>query len=102
MEKIYLITRRDLPQNIRLVQTNHATFQLWQEFHDNLPKQETPNLVCYKVENERELHSLYEQIYAERIALRITKFQEPDLGDQLTAIAYFGEKIPLFNGLSLV
>lgn len=82
-----LVTRKDLVPGYQSVQPAHAlaefaakfptTFKRWQQHHKNL--------VILSVRNEKELNTLLEQAIDRRI--RYASFNEPDIGNELTAIA---------------
>ena len=81
--KLYVVTRRDLPKSYQAVQAGHALA----EYLLQTPSTEWNNgtLVYLGVNDEEEL--AYQR---DRLALRsIThvEFREPDIGDELTAIA---------------
>jgi hypothetical protein len=85
--RMVLVTRKDLIPGYQSVQPAHAlaefavkypsTFKRWQTFHKNL--------VILSVRNEKELQSLLET--AEQKRIRCASFIEPDIGNEMTAIA---------------
>jgi peptidyl-tRNA hydrolase len=86
-KRLYVVTRRDLPPLTCAVQSCHAAIQFC---HDH-PSEETEwfktsnHLVILGVDDELALTELYRR--AEWDNLKVSAFREPDLGDQLTAIA---------------
>jgi hypothetical protein len=86
---LILVTRKDLSPGYQAVQPAHAlaefalnhpsTFFFWQT------KQK--NIVLLSVEDEKSLIRLYNSIKGEK-----AYFQEPDIKDEWTAIAFFPEK----------
>ena len=86
-EKLYIVTRQDLAPGLQAAQVAHAAFQFAYE-HRPLAHswlQESNFLIILSVESEDELHLLAGA--AQDIGLPVTKFTEPDIGDELTAIA---------------
>lgn len=86
-EKLYIITRRDLRPGLQAAQVAHAAFLFAYE-HKPLAAQwlkESNFLIILSTENEAELKTLGET--AEKANLPVTWFHEPDIGDELTAIA---------------
>lgn len=81
------MTRKDLSPGYQAVQPSHAlsrfaiqhynTFKEWQKNHKNL--------VILSVNNESELYDLLNK--ATMNGLKVSWFKEPDIDDQLTAIA---------------
>ena len=82
-----LVTRKDLVPGYQSVQPAHALaefaatlsirFKRWQQHHKNL--------VILSVRNEKELRALLDKAIDKR--LRYAHFEEPDIGNELTAIA---------------
>lgn len=82
-----LVTRGDLIPGYQAVQPAHAlarfavkfpgAFKRWENFHKNL--------VILAVRNEKELRSLLDK--AEERRIRCVEFKEPDIGNEMTAIA---------------
>lgn len=86
-EKLYIVTRRDLAPGLQAAQVAHAAFQFGYE-HRPLAAQwllESNFLIILSVANEAELFRRGQK--AEKLNLPTTWFNEPDIGDQLTAIA---------------
>ena len=83
MKKLYVITRRDLGLAYSGVQAGHAVAQ-WMIEH---PKQEWNNhtLVYLSVEDEDELDTCLCRAIAMMEPTSV--FHEPDIGDEMTAIA---------------
>lgn len=86
-EKLYIVTRRDLPPGLQAAQVGHAAFQFAYEHHPIHQQwlKESNFLIILSVENESALRELGEE--AERRHLPVSWFTEPDIDDQLTAIA---------------
>lgn len=86
-EKLYIVTRRDLRPGLQAAQVAHAAFQFSYE-HRPLAAQwqkESNFLIILSAENEQALKKLGED--AEALNLPVSWFTEPDIEDQLTAIA---------------
>lgn len=86
-EKLYIVTRRDLPPGLQAAQVAHAAFLFAYEHHP-IHRQwltESNFLIILSVENEEALSDLGER--AEALNLPVSWFTEPDIDDQLTAIA---------------
>lgn len=86
-EKLYIVTRRDLAPGLQAAQVAHAAFQF---SHDHRPLasqwlQESNYLIILSVEDEKALEKLGNQ--ADELNLPVTRFTEPDIGDELTAIS---------------
>ncbi len=86
MERLYVVTREDLPPGLQLAQSCHAVSQ----FSDNYPElyrewlHGANNIVCLAVPDEPALQAL---IGRAREKSPTSFFIEPDLGGELTAIA---------------
>lgn len=86
-EKLYIVTRRDLKPGLAAAQVAHAAF-LFSYEHRPLAAQwlqESNFLIILSVANEIDLYRLGQQ--AAKANLPVSYFNEPDIGDQLTAIA---------------
>jgi hypothetical protein len=85
--RLYLLVRRDLPRSVQAVQAAHAAVQYaerrsceWQGRGIG-----TPTIAMLSVADRAELEQ-----WAEKLGRRAERFHEPDLDDQMTAVAYFG------------
>jgi hypothetical protein len=83
------------------VQAAHAACQLVHR-HGHLadPRRwgdHGPTFVWYGVRDEAELAS-----WAERLGDRAVSYREPDRGRELTALAYWGPRLPEFEELRLM
>lgn len=65
------------------MQSCHAAIEAAKAYPDRLEPH--PHLVLCAVENEQELQNAYAQLTSQGI--RLQAFREPDIGNQLTAIA---------------
>jgi len=88
-EKLYVITRTDLATSQQAVQAGHAVAEYVLEHEDSWDeKWDNGTLVYLGIKNEDELKSLTKALGCANIPY--TSFQEPDYGNQLTAIASLG------------
>lgn len=86
-EKLRVITRRDLKLPYQAVQSGHAGIQFQYE-HPEIAKNWYNNsnyLIFLSVENEDELKQLIDK--AKQKNIKISIFREPDLNNEITAIA---------------
>ena len=86
-DKLYVITRRDLEPGYQAVQSIHAAIQFKFEYPE-LSKdwyEQSNYLGLLSVTNEQELLQLIEQAATHSIHCSI--FREPDIDNQITAIA---------------
>lgn len=86
-EKLYIITRQDLAPGLQAAQVAHAAFQFAYE-HRPLAtswQQESNFLIILSVPDEENLRDLGKSAVA--LGLPVTYFTEPDIGDELTALA---------------
>lgn len=87
MDKLYLVTRADLPAAQRAVQAAHA-LRAFVDEHPDVDRrwfQESNHLAILEVPSERDLVELARQ--ATGAALPVAGFWEPDRGGELTAVA---------------
>lgn len=86
-EKLYLVTREDLPPSQQAVQACHAMTEFLMEHKDEGSRwHSTSNTLAFlAVSDETSLHRLASK--ASRRGFRFSLFREPDRGDELTAIA---------------
>ena len=86
-DKLYVVTRADLSAGYQAVQSGHAAIQYIFE-HPECAKNWFENsnyLGLLAVTNEQELVALVERAQHQEIKFSI--FREPDIGNQITAIA---------------
>jgi peptidyl-tRNA hydrolase len=83
-----VVTRRDLSNGYQAVQSMHAAIQFAFEHKDIVGDwyQTSNYLGLLSVANESELEQLVEQ--AKRNNIRFSVFKEPDIDNQITAIAF--------------
>jgi peptidyl-tRNA hydrolase len=85
-DKLYAITRRDLPPGYQAVQSAHAYVRFAVE-HPEITQDWITNseyMCMLSVENEEELKALFDE--ARRLGIPAAGFLEPDIDFQLTAI----------------
>ena len=85
--KLIVISRRDLSSAVQSVQSGHALakFCIENPVIANSWHQNSQYLVYLSVEDEASLHSLIAKLQSRGIVM--SDFQEPDLDNQITAIA---------------
>lgn len=80
---LYVIIRRDMPNHQKIIQTSHITWEVCKEY--GIKKH--PNVILISVKNEE---SLDKQIhYLENNNLKVFKFYEPLMNNQLSGIGVF-------------
>lgn len=85
MEKLFVIVRADLPAGLQVAQACHALRQFVAE-HPEVDKawfEGSNNLVVLQVPSEGDLTTLASRAHE----VPTSVFREPDMGDQVTAIA---------------
>lgn len=84
---LYVVTRRDLSNGYQGVQSLHAALEFAIQYPTITASWNTHSnyLAFLSVDNEEELEMLFERALSERIP--VVDFREPDIGNQLTAIA---------------
>lgn len=87
MEKLYIVCRADLEPGYQAVQSCHVAFQFAMEHLEMTTRWFTDSnyLILLSVPDERALLVLLER--ARRLGLKSSMFREPDIGNQITAIA---------------
>jgi len=91
MERLYVVVRADLSPGDIVAQSNHATSQfsrIHRELHDAWCDRSS-NIVVLAIPSERELGALARR--AAELGIPKAEFYEPDLGHELTAVAFTGE-----------
>lgn len=85
--KLVSVTRRDLPAGAQAVQSSHALISFIFDFPNKASPwfKESNYLIQKSVEDELELKYLAEQ--CRNMGLEVSEFREPDIGNELTAIA---------------
>ena len=97
---VYIITRLDLSIPAQCVQSCHAAIEATKAFKQ---PQETCNLVVCTVADESQLYKWTDKLRTRGI--EFATFYEPDIGNQLTAIAtepVYKKQRKVFSGLNLM
>lgn len=86
-DKFYVVVRSNMPAGVQAVQSAHALLDFSVKYPDIVKNWNTvSNYLCMlSVDNEDQLYDLYVQAVEQGI--RVVRFYEPDMGDELTAIA---------------
>ena len=92
VQKTYIITRRDLRPGLQAAQACHAVTDLILQFPEQAKqwRDESNYLIVLSVADEAELCEL--AIELARTDMAWCKFREPDLNNQLTALAVLPHK----------
>jgi peptidyl-tRNA hydrolase len=99
--KLYIVTHSNLNPGLRTAQACHA-LRLFAEEHPKTDERwysESNNLVVLEVNNKEELAKLAYD--ATVLGIDVSLFKEPDLDDELTAIALAPEAKGLLSNLRL-
>ena len=85
--KLRIITRSDLPFSVQAVQAGHAAIDFQHQYPETSKfwQKNSNYLVYLTVKTEQELFKLLRK--AESLGIKVTTFFEPDIDNQLTAIA---------------
>ena len=85
--KLTIVSRRDTTAGYQAVQSGHALIQFQYNFPDIAKKwyEESNYLAYLSVENEEELKNLISKV--KNSNLKYSIFREPDIDNQITAIA---------------
>lgn len=97
---IYVITRRNLSTPQQCVQSCHASVEATKAFPQ---PQETCNLIVCTVADEKALYDFSDKLIESGI--QHAAFCEPDIGNQLTALAtepLYGDQRKAFSNLPLM
>ena len=103
IHKLTVISRRDLSPGYQAVQSGHALADYIFEFpiEANDWHRHSNFLIYLSTENEASLKNLLQELQG--IGVAVTSFREPDINDELTAIAFVStdETRKLTSGLPL-
>lgn len=102
MKRLYVLVRRDLPRSVQAVQAAHAVAQYVYDFRNTVELEwgkYGPTIAMLAVDNRAALDN-----WQKRLASRgqVAVFREPDLADQPTALAFYGEKQVGLSSLRLL
>lgn len=101
MEKLYIIVRNDIPPGLQIAQACHAQREFAAEYPD-LDREwheKHRNIVVLQIPDLRELAALANE--CERLNIPTSRFLEPDLDNELTAIALAPTCVRLVSSLPL-
>ena len=86
-DKLYIITRRDLPDGMQLAQSCHIAFEFALQYPDetNLWMKNSNYICCLSAKDEDELYKLIQRAIDKEVCFSV--FREPDIEDKITAIA---------------
>lgn len=101
MDRLYVIVRSDISPGLQVAQSCHAMAAFASEHPavTSLWHEDGNNLVCLQANSERELEEILEN--AQRRGAMVSFFREPDIDNQLTAVAISGEAKALLRKLPL-
>lgn len=101
MEKLYVVTRRDLSPGAQAVQSCHAAFQFAAEHKEIWAGwfEQSNTLALLSVSDEKTLEKLI--VSAESRGLRYSVFREPDMDNALTAVTLEPAARKLCSSMSL-
>lgn len=102
MKKLFVVTRSDLPPNVRAVQLSHGGIQFQHE-HPELAGswfRNSNTLVLLEAADEGQVRALAARAALAGVAVSLVV--EPDLGDAVTAVAIGPDGARLVSSLPLV
>lgn len=92
--KLYVLVRRDLPKSYRMVQGMHATAlygsktnPYGSDYSDKAWRADTGTIVSLLVNDEEHLTHI-QNYMATTIGIPVVSWREPDLDNELTAVAF--------------
>lgn len=85
--KLYIITHSDLPLNYQVPQSNHAAMEFAAQYPAEFLEwyRKSNSIIVLNCENEQKLVQFAQRLRDKGI--RFSEFREPDIGNELTAIA---------------
>jgi len=95
--KLFVLVRRDLKESYQAVQAGHALAEFLLQHPDT--QWDNGTLIYLGVNNEKELHKWMGKLQLRCIDYE--SFTEPDIGDQITALACAGND-KIFKSLKLL
>lgn len=99
---VYVVVRLDLSVPQQAVQSAHAVLEMHRQFNGVL--KEHPSIIILGVKNEQKLKNVIGKL-VQHNKFRFTTFQEPDIGNQFTALAtepLYGEDRKFFKEFKLI
>lgn len=101
MKKLYVLVRTDLKKSSPAVQAGHAVAQYMLDHPDS--DWNNSYLIYLRVRSLDELNVWKSKLlYGDFDTLKLSSFSEPDLNNELTAIAASGLNANLFSTLKLL
>ena len=101
--KLVTVTRQDLTQGYQLVQSGHSIAEFAYKFPELFKNwvESSNYLISLSTHNEFHLKHLYEKLRLR--GANVVAFIEPDIGNQLTSICFYGtpEMRKITNKLNL-
>lgn len=91
IKKLFVVTRRDLKPGYQIAQAGHAISQYFIEHPQKAHQWNNNYLISLSIENEFQLYNLLEKLKHHGVS--VSYFCEPDIGDELTSIAFEGNDI---------
>ena len=88
MHKMFVLVRRDLPSTYRGVQAGHALAEFLLHYPHQGQEWNNHTLIYLGVENQAALEEWSKKLDEKNI--EYAAFREPDIGNELTAIATYG------------
>ena len=89
MKKMFILVRKDLESPYKFVQGAHALAQYALEHTQDFNEWNNQTIVFVNVKDETALYKWKDKLYYSD--KKISVFTEPDINDQLTAIACYDE-----------
>lgn len=99
MKRMYIIIRRDMPKTYQAVQAGHALAEFMLKHPDQAKEWGNHTLIYLGTENEETLKQEMNRI--KELGYNCECFIEPDIGDQMTAIATYAD-CEHFHGFRLL
>jgi len=87
MKRLYVIIRKDLSAAQQAVQAGHAIEEWMRDWY---PQNKSDGTLIYLVAELEEMHDLMSHLCEE--GYEVSAFYEPDIGNQMTAIACLATK----------
>ena len=88
--KLVTITRADLHPGSQIAQSIHSATEFAYEFPELFKdwKENSNYVVSLSADNEEKLDFIYRKLKAKNA--HVVRFSEPDIGNQLTSLCYYG------------
>ncbi len=99
--KFYIVTRRDIPPGLMLAQSVHAA-RAFVDRHPDIDREwftSSNNLACLEVPDEAALTALVKKAVCRDVPYAV--FREPDMGGEITSVAFGAEAKRIVSNLPL-